>query len=76
MAARTPARRSAAARVSVLQRHHGPDDPRLNDARRELRAAELEDHVRRIVDGAPPLTAEQRNRIATLLRTPAPAATG
>lgn len=68
MAARTPARRSAAARVSVLQRHHGQDDPRLSEARRDLRAAELEEHVQRIVDAAPPLTSAQRDKIAALLR--------
>lgn len=61
-------RRHAAAVVGALQRHHGPDDPRLPDARRELRAAELEEHVRRIIDAAPPLTSEQRDRIAALLR--------
>ena len=68
MPAKSPQRRQAAAVVGALQRHHGPDDPRLADARRDLRAAELEEHVRRIVDDAPPLTAEQRDRLAALLR--------
>lgn len=68
-------RRRAAAVVGALHRHHGPDDPRLADARRDLRAAELEEHVRRIVAEAPPLTDDQRSRIAALLRPAAPAAT-
>jgi hypothetical protein len=71
MPAKSSQRRHAAAVVGALQRHHGPVDPRLANARRDLRAAELEEHVRRIVDDAPPLTAEQRDKIAALLRAPA-----
>jgi hypothetical protein len=71
MSAKSAHRRHAAAVVGALQRHHGPAHPGLTDARRDLRAAELEEHVRRIVDAAPPLTAEQRDRIAALLRAPA-----
>lgn len=38
----------------------------------EVRLAEhLEDHVRRVVDAAPPLTSEQRDELALLLRGPA-----
>ena len=61
------ARRRAASKVSLTTRWHGPDDLRLPDLRRELRALELEDHIRRIVDEAPPLTAAQRARLAALL---------
>jgi hypothetical protein len=68
MAAKSPARRKAVSAISNTVRHHGPDDPRLPELRRNLRAAELEDHVRRIVDTFPPLTNEQRNQIAALLR--------
>ena len=32
------------------------------------RVERLEDHVRRVVEAAPPLTAEQRDRLALLLR--------
>jgi hypothetical protein len=32
------------------------------------RAEQLEDHILRIVEAAPPLTAEQRDRLALLLR--------
>ena len=38
------------------------------DKRRDYAAAKLEDYIRRIVDQAPPLTEDQRSRIAALLR--------
>lgn len=34
----------------------------------ELRAERLADYIREIVDAAPPLTVEQRDRLALLLR--------
>ena len=34
---------------------------------------QVDKHVQRIVDAAPPLTAEQRDRLALLLRTSPPA---
>lgn len=71
MPAHSPARRRVSAAVAAVERHHGPDDPRLPELRRNLRAAELEEHVRRLVDAAPPLTAAQRDRLAALLRGPA-----
>lgn len=40
----------------------------IADARRELKAARLADYITRVVDEAPPLTGEQRNRLALLLR--------
>lgn len=33
-----------------------------------MNAAELAEHVRKLVDAAPPLTAEQRAELAALLR--------
>ncbi|MBB5785982.1 hypothetical protein [Jiangella mangrovi] len=59
---------SARARHNALVRHRAPDDPEVVAARRELRAAALEDHIRKVVDQAPPLTTEQRDRLAQLLR--------
>jgi hypothetical protein len=56
------------ATVAALARHRGPDDPDLASARRELRAANLEHAIREAVAGAPPLTYEQRTRLAALLR--------
>jgi hypothetical protein len=40
----------------------------LERARREHRFRAAEQRIRKIVDGAPPLTAEQRERLALLLR--------
>lgn len=57
------------AKVAALKRHrHDPNDPDVTDAVRDLAAARLEDYVRGVVDTFPPLTDDQRNRIAALLR--------
>lgn len=56
------------ARVASLSRSRTADDPQLIAARRNLRAERLADHIRRVVDEAPPLTDEQRDKLATLLR--------
>lgn len=55
-------------RIAALSRSRTSDDPELVSARRNLRAARLEDHVQRVLAEAPPLTDEQRERIAALLR--------
>lgn len=55
-------------RVAALSRSRRPDDPELIDARRQLAAANIASYVERAVAKAPPLTAEQRDRIAILLR--------
>ncbi len=39
-------------------------------ARSQVQAAVMADVIRRVVDAAPPLTAEQRDRLAVLLRGP------
>jgi hypothetical protein len=44
------------------------DDPRYAEHRRALDAALLADHIRKVVDRAPPLTAEQRTKLAELLK--------
>ena len=56
------------ARVASLTRSRTPDDPDLIAARRTLRTERLADYIKRTVDAAPPLTAEQRDRLALLLR--------
>jgi hypothetical protein len=40
------------------------DDPKLVEARRNLRALRLEKHVTEVIDGWPPLSEEQCQRIA------------
>lgn len=42
----------------------------LIEAKRNLRAAKLAEHVSRVLSELPPLTAEQRQRIADLLTAP------
>ncbi len=56
------------ARVAALTRSRAPHDPDLIDARRSLAAANLEKYVEKVIAAAPPLTAEQRERIADLLQ--------
>ena len=56
------------ARVASLSRSRPPDDPDLVSARRNLRAERLALYIKRTVDAAPPLTVEQRDRLALLLR--------
>lgn len=55
------------ARVAALSRSRDANDPDLKAARRDLRAAKLEEHIQKVVDEAPPLTDEQRVRLAGLL---------
>lgn len=56
------------AKHAALTRSCEPDDPRLLNARRDLAAATLADRIRSTIDAAPPLTDEQRERLAALLR--------
>lgn len=59
---------SERARVAALSRSRCADDPELVGAKNELRIARLEDYITRVVNEAPPLTEEQRDRLAGLLR--------
>lgn len=54
-------------RVAALTRSRSVDDPDLVNARRNLKAERLADYIRKTVDTAPPLTPEQRDRLALLL---------
>lgn len=56
------------ARVAALTRDRAPDDPDLLGARRQLAEANLTAYITRVVDSAPPLTAEQRDKLVLLLR--------
>lgn len=62
--------RKLKARRAGLTRHRGPDHIETVEAARDYRAEVLAEHVRKVVDAAPPLTAEQRDKIAALLRGP------
>lgn len=56
----------ARARLAINTRHHPDIDH--TDLKRDLAAAKLEAYVSRIVAEAPPLTPEQLDRVAVLLR--------
>ncbi len=56
------------AKVASLSRSRSHDDAELIEARRNLKAAKLEEYVARVVATAPPLSEEQATRIASLLR--------
>jgi hypothetical protein len=63
--------RSERARLAGLSNRstkRSDDDPELLNARRNLRALRLEEHILKVLAGAPPLSDEQREHIAALLR--------
>jgi hypothetical protein len=63
--------RERRARIAAIRRHH-PDRPELVvDDQRALKVDVLEQHLRALVNTFPPLTAEQRTRLALLLHGPA-----
>ncbi|GAA1446383.1 hypothetical protein GCM10009641_69820 [Mycobacterium cookii] len=49
--------------------HAKKADPKadVTDLRRQLKAERLEDYIQRTVDAAPPLSQEQRQKLAALL---------
>jgi len=68
----TPAAAHHRARIGALSRDRKPDDPELLEARRQLRAERLAEHVKRVVAQLPPLTDEECQRIAALLTAGGP----
>jgi len=65
----TPAEKTERARVAAMRRHH-PNDPKTDELAAAFKADRLAQHIQRIVDEAPPLTPEQRARLAVLLHGP------
>lgn len=55
------------ARVAALTRSRSADDPELIEARKNLRYERAADYITELVESAPPLTDNQRNRLASLL---------
>jgi hypothetical protein len=53
---------------ATLRKGYAPDSPEVLDARRALNAAKIEKAIRELVDAWPPLTADQRHKLASLLR--------
>lgn len=69
----TPTR--ARATLASRTARYGQDHPETVSARRAYETERLELHIRQVVDAAPPIFPEARDRLATLLRpssTPAP----
>lgn len=60
------------ARLASLTRSRASDDPELLNARRNMRAARLEDYISKTLDDSPPFTDEQLDRLALLLRASTP----
>lgn len=56
------------ARIAALTRSRTADDPDLIDAKQKLRSMMLAEHIKRVVDGAPPLTDAQRHALARMLQ--------
>lgn len=52
--------------IALKKRYHPDAD--VSDLRQQLKAERLAEYVKRTVDSAPPLTEEQRDKIAALLR--------
>ncbi|WJL95860.1 hypothetical protein QSU92_01135 [Microbacterium sp. ET2] len=51
---------------------HGADSPQAIEAGRDLAASLIEQYIEKVVASAPPLSEEQRDRLASLLRTAGP----
>lgn len=66
MATLSPEARRERARIASLSRSRTADDPDLVTARRNLAAVRLQDHITATLATAPPLTDEQRRRLAGL----------
>ncbi len=58
---------AARGRLNALQRHRNPDDPDLTAARAGLREAKLAEQIAREAEADPPLSVEQRARLAVQL---------
>lgn len=56
------------ARLGALNRYRPADDPELLEAHRTVKETRLAEHIQEAIEQAPPLTAEQRDRLAALLR--------
>lgn len=68
MAIKSPSWTHERAKIASLSRTRSSDDPDLLAARQRLKAMRLEEHVRAVVASFPPITEEQAERVAELLR--------
>ena len=63
----SPAVARSRASVANLSQRYGADDPRTQAAKSLLKASKADEYVRRLVESAPPLTDEQRTKLARIL---------
>ena len=63
----SPKQRSQRARIAALKRHRG-NEPHVEQLQQDYRVGRLADHIRELVDTAPPLSEGQRARLSILLR--------
>lgn len=56
------------ARIAGLTRSRQADDPELVEARRRLRTERTAAYIEKVLAEAPPLTDEQRTKLAELLK--------
>jgi len=68
--ARTATMYGARARLNALRRYRPADDPDVAGARMDLREAKLAEEIAREAEADPPLSIEQRSRLAVLLLRP------
>jgi len=61
-----PKQRMTRARTAAPARHR-PNDSQTVDLARDLKAELLAEYIQRVVEMAPPLTQEQRDKLAALL---------
>jgi hypothetical protein len=53
---------------ALAVRHHGADSPQARDAKKKLDTEKTAVYIERLLAAAPPLTNEQREKLAELLR--------
>ena len=68
MAPLSPAAAQHRARIAALARTKPADDPELVEEKKAFWTQRIEDYVRDTLEKAPPLSDEQRSRLAELLR--------
>jgi hypothetical protein len=59
-------------RSEIAHAKRANPDADITPLRQKLKAERLEEYIRRVVDEAPPLTNDQRERLALLLRGSTP----
>jgi hypothetical protein len=57
----------ASSKLALTTRYRGATSPEATEARRDLAAVKITSYVEKVVATAPPLTPEQRDRVAAAL---------